>query len=121
MSVALNFEYEDQLDKLRTLCENNGLEFEISKDKFPIAMTIRPNWEDAAQAKIEFVEQPDATPRTDPEAWIKLIFGGDLVINTSLDFAIDDDLFSKIKNGCKKLHYAYLQLFFAVAKQTASA
>lgn len=121
MSVVLGLNYEEQLDKVRGICEKNKLEFELRKDRFPIVMTIRPQWEDAAQARLEFPCLPDDKPKTDPDAWIKLIFGNELVISTSLDFVIDDDLFSKIKNSCKKLHYAFLQLFFETVKTAEKA
>ncbi len=124
MNNQLGLNFEEQYTTLEKLCNDNRLEFSLSKEAYPITMTIRPYWEDAAQEKLAFEDMPDKSNAimepTDPEAFIKFIFADELHITTSHNFSIDEALFNKIKNNAKKLHYAYLQLFFAIKHEVES-
>ncbi len=118
MSDGLFINFEEQHSKMEKLCDKNHLEFSLLKESFPIIMTISPIWEEAAQEKLEFQNMEEPCPaKTDPEATIKFIFGEELTISTANDFLIDEALFGKIKNIAKKMHYAYLQLYFAHKKE----
>jgi len=104
----------EQQKKLDKLCEDNDLEYTFSKEDFPIILTIKPLWEKAAQMRLDLGNDE---PTTDPDARIELVFGHELTLRSFGDFVIDEDLLIKIKNGAKKLHYLYLQVYFEQQKQ----
>lgn len=120
MSTILYDNFMDQYEKIEKLCGDSKLELSLNNNDFPIVLTVKPQWENAAQERIEF-QDVDDTPRSDPDAEIKFIFGDELSISTSKDFLIDECLFNKIKNTAKKMHYAFLQFYFAQQKEMAKA
>ena len=63
--------FSDLHDKMIKLCNENQLDFSLTKESFPVVMTIKPVWEIAAQEKIfsEIIKQynqknPDSDIKT---------------------------------------------------------
>lgn len=107
----LNQNYEKELQKIEGLCNENGLEFEFIKVKFPIIAIVRPDIESRNQIVMKL---GDGEVTRNGE--IKFIFSDELTMQIIDDFTIEDSLLNKIKNATKRLHYAYLQMYFE--KQT---
>lgn len=103
MSELSNF--RDAEDKLRALCDENDLDYVINFDRYPLKLTIRPA--DEAQMSV-FTDQPEGG-----QAPVFLTFcfvGGELQYYTKR-LSISEQLFNKIKNLYRKMHFAYLQYF----------
>lgn len=99
---------EDKLGK--TLADNNLL-FLFKTDRYPITLTVSQDRDVGAQ--MEIYSNADGNVSS-ADAVLRLIFKQDaLEIQTNSRLVIPDDLLTKIKSLGKKLHYAYLQAFFA--------
>ena len=110
--MSVEHKYLDLEEKLDKMCSENHLEFSFKRDDFPIIAHFEPIWEQAAQMRIEGIEDGSPIKPSDPDASFDMIFGDELIIQTSKDFTIDDEVMNKLKNAAKKLHYYFLQLWF---------
>lgn len=113
--MSLTDKVQDEIAKLDKLCRENKLRFDFAKDQLPIKLITMP-FIDAQKGQEPLFDKediPSDEPTTDPDARIEFIFvDGDIMVRTSKDFLIDDDVLNKIKSSAKKLHYLFLQWFF---------
>lgn len=93
-----------------TLAENN-LVHTFRTRSYPVVLTIS---QDASpEAQVALFESSDGSVSS-RDAKLRLIFELDgLKIQTDSRLVISDALMNKIKGLAKKLHYAYVQAFFA--------
>lgn len=111
MSEISNF--RDAEDKLRALCEENDLDYEINFDSYPPRLTIKPM--DESQMSM-------FAPPASGSGGISLVFfynAGDLQYRLSAR-NISDALFNKFKKLFKDLYFAYLQWFHRQVCQNGS-
>lgn len=104
----LNSDYQDILNKIMELCDENKLEFEFEYSKFPIVANIKPVLEQQGQLFIADANTNFVNGK------ISFIFGDEPQITILNDFNINDNLLNKIKNLVKKLHYVFLQGYFKI-------
>lgn len=92
----------DLHDKLEDLCEENGLRYYM-EEGYPIVFTFAP----FAYGQTSMFGDDES----DHCANMQLIFGAidNLQYKIEGDFYISDELYNKIKNMAKKIHYAFLQ------------
>ncbi|MCL2223605.1 MAG: hypothetical protein FWB96_01410 [Defluviitaleaceae bacterium] len=95
-------------EKLEILCENNGLEFSVKKERFPMMFTITPSLENTMQMSLE----GDSAAKKN-EISMQFVFDEELTVRFFGDFAIDDETLNKLKTQAKKLHYIWLQIWFS--------
>lgn len=87
--------------ELEEICEENNLIINFNFN-YPISITIRKSM----QVNL-FEDLPE-------EAYLRLKFLIDQIdLDFVGDFKLDDKLFSKLLNKVKKLHYIYLQEWYA--------
>ena len=113
--MSLTDKVQDEMAKLDKLCRENKLNFVFEKDQLPIKLITMPLVDKAKgqEPLFEASEISSDEPHTDPDARIEFIFvDGDIMVRTSKDFLIGDDVLNKIKASAKKLHYLFLQWFF---------
>lgn len=97
-----------QKKKLRGICEENDLVYELECMKYPIRLTIRPAKN--MDAQLSMIEDAEEKGFTSPNAELILeMRDGDLQYKTSEKLAISDALFGKIKNIFKKIAIFYTQ------------
>jgi hypothetical protein len=101
-------------EKLQGICEENSLTYSIQNQKHPFLMIIKPlGGIDAQQTMMEGMENPGETGYINPEA--SLVFAykdGDLTYKISETWTISENLFNKLKNIFKKMHFLWMQYFF---------
>ena len=106
--------YAIQKEKLNGICEENNLTYSIQNQKFPFLLVIKPlSGMDSQQTMIEGMENTGDTGYINPDA--SLVFAykdGDLTYKISETWTISENLFSKLKNIFKKMHFLWLQYFF---------
>lgn len=115
--MSLRDKVQDEINKLYKLCNKNGLTFHFSSNSSPAVMTILPKiTDDEGQEKL--FEIDDGKRRTASDAKIEIIFDdGDIVIQTSSAFVIDDSIMSKAKLSAKKIFSLFTWLFFDDTKK----
>lgn len=115
--MSLRDKVQDEINKLYKLCNKNGLTFHFSSNSSPAVMTILPKvTDDMGQEKL--FEIDDGKRRTASDAKIEIIFDdGDIVIQTSSAFVIDDSIMSKAKLSAKKIFSLFTWLFFDDTKK----
>lgn len=94
--------------KLRGICDENELIYELKCKKYPISLTIKPAQN--MDAQLSMMEAAEDKGFTSPNA--RLMFemkDGDLLYKISEKLAISDALFGKIKNIFKKIAIFYTQ------------
>ena len=84
--IMIKDEYNKALSKLENICTSEELEFEIKTMRFPITMSIKPDWEQQNQLKIDIGESNFMNGE------IKFTFDDDLTITILNDFKIEDAL-----------------------------
>lgn len=108
-------------EKLKGICEENGLTYSIREKKFPYILTIKPlGGIDALQTMMEGMENPGDTGYISPDA--SIVFenrDGFLAYKISETFTINDTLFTKIKNLFKNMHILWMMFFFRKATEDA--
>ena len=103
MGLAEN--YDDLLSKMEKACYDENLKLIRREHEFPIIYS--------------FIEEPDEQIRfgeeDEPETnnAFSFIFGEELTFQSPTEISISDEVLSRLKNMAKKLHYLYLQVFFA--------
>lgn len=99
---------ENKLSEI--LCAYNLL-FRFNTNKYPIVLTIYQDVSPEAQTELFSVDDGNVSSR---DSKIQFIFKLDsFEIQTNSRVVISDALMGKIKGVAKKLHYSYLQAFFA--------
>lgn len=102
--------YEAYKKKLDNICDENNLVATISKNRYPITMTIRPLT--GMDEQLSMLEEAEDEGYISPEAYIVFAYkDGNLTYKTSETITISDTLFAKLKNLYKNLHYMWLQYF----------
>lgn len=101
-------------EKLQGICDENGLNWSIQNRKYPFLMIIKPlGGVDAQQTMLEGMDDPSGTGYISPDA--SLVFAyrdGDLSYKISETWTISENLFNKLKNLFKKMHFMWMQHFF---------
>lgn len=101
-------------EKLQGICEENNLTYNIKNHGYPFLMIIKPlGGVDAQQTMLEGMEEATGTGYISPDA--SLVFAykdGDLSYKISETWTISENLFNKLKNIFKKMHFLWLQYFF---------
>ena len=93
--------------KLDALLTSMGLTGEFSTEQYPITYTIR-SCEDSQTSLLD-----DDFKGFDPDAELSLVFeNGDVMTKIIGRVSIPEDDMSKIKGLIKKIHYAFLQVFY---------
>jgi hypothetical protein len=94
---------DDHIEALDNLCGKAGLAYHISYT-YPVTFTFTRR-----QTNMFSGEQ-----RT---ACIKIVYAADdTTIQVEGDISIDDDTLTKIRNTARKIHYSWLQHWYAEAK-----
>lgn len=108
--------FNDHESKLQGVCESNSLLYRFNRNRYPITLTIEPDT--SLDAQLTLAE--DAASPARRGASITFIFkDGCLRYKTTGGFELADTTFGKIKNIFRKMHYAYLQLFYLTELQAA--
>ena len=102
-------------NKIEKVCKDEKLEYTWEHMNFPIIATITNNREMANQEVMDLGDQGVNLLPSDGE--LRFIFDEELSIRIDDDFQISDEVFSKLKNLFRKLHYEHLQLFFKLSKE----
>jgi len=114
MAIRENELFDDYETKLQNVCEANGLLYRLNKDVYPVTLTVEPDT--SLDAQLSLAEE--GAPPARRGASIKFVYaGGCLSYKTTGGFEVSDATFGKLKNLFKKLHYMWLQVFFAQTKQ----
>ena len=114
MAIRENELFDDYETKLQNVCEANGLLYRLNKDTYPVTLTVEPDT--SLDAQLSLAE--DGAPPARRGASIKFVYaGGCLSYKTTGGFEVSDATLGKLKNLFKKLHYMWLQAFFALTKQ----
>lgn len=98
-------------DKLASILADKSLLHVLETNRYPITLTIRQN--QAPDAQMALYDTSDSTVSSQ-DSVIQFIFNLDgLKVQTDSRVIIEDAFLSKIKGLAKKIHYAYLQAYFA--------
>lgn len=109
-------DFNTQADKLAETLADVNLLHTFDTKKYPITLTVRQN--KAPDAQMELFTTTDGSISAQ-DSVLRLIFKLDeLEIQTDSRFVISDSLMTKIKSAAKKLHYSYLQAYFADRRNT---
>jgi len=109
--MSENSKYEGYKKRLQGICDENNLVAIFKYNKYPITLTIKPLSD--LYDQMSMLENIEENGYTSPDAAIVFTFkDGLLTYKTSQTFTIRDELFSKIKNLFKNMHYTWLQFFF---------
>lgn len=96
--------------KLQGICDENNLLYNLECNTYPITLTIQPL--EGLDEQSLFEEDDETEPANSPDASIMFFYqDGAMVYRMSERFTINDNLFAKIKNLFKNLHYTWLQFF----------
>lgn len=96
--------------KLQGVCDDNGLIYQFLKKQYPVMLRILPDA--TLDMQMSLLEQ-DTRPNPSGSS-ISYIFRGEgLLIRSTGGFELPEPIMNKLKNLAKKLHYAWLQVFFA--------
>ena len=98
-------------EKIEDICRANKLRFEFAATKFPIVARFKH----ATDGQLDIFSEGEPVEPT--MQYMEFIFADDLVMEIENGFTIEDATLTKLKNYCKKLHYAFLQRYFKEAKQ----
>lgn len=101
-------------EKLQGICDENNLTCTIQNQKYPFLMTVKPlGGLDNQQTMMEGMDTAEGTGYISPDA--SLVFAyrdGDLSYKISETWTISENLFNKLKNIFKKMHFLWMQYFF---------
>lgn len=101
--------------KIDKTCKDEKLEYDWVKNQFPIVAIITNDREAVNQEVMDLGDHGASLLPSDGE--LRFIFDDELQIRIDDDFEISDEIFSKLKNLFRKLHYEQLQLFFKLSKE----
>ena len=100
-------------EKLQGICDENSLAYTI-QNRYPFLMVIKPlGGVDAQQTMLEGMEDAAGSGYISPDA--SLVFAyrdGDLSYKISETWTISENLFNKLKNLFKKMHFMWMMHFF---------
>ena len=107
MNVHTNF--AELENKLSAVCEENSLLYRFTHERDPIILTIEPDT--SLDGQISMLE--DGNYPAAPGAAIQFIFrDGELSVRQKGSMELTDQILNKLKSIAKKMHYAWLQVFF---------
>ena len=107
--------YQNHVDKLADVLSEHSLAHKFDRSKYPITLTISQDVSIEAQMALYTEADGSLSSR---DAVLRFIFKMDsLEIQTNSRLVISDKLMNKIKGLAKKMHYSYLQAFFAERMQ----
>ena len=96
-------DYDEIKEKIQTLADKSGLSFSFFAASFPLRFVFTTK--DERSAQITFGDDAAAKKK---QTSMKFIFTDRLYVENDKGFVIADELYSKLKNLCKKLHYVFL-------------
>lgn len=101
--------------KLKNICEENGLIPVFKNKQYPVTLIIQPDTSgDAQMSLLEDGERPN--PKGSE---LRFTFrDGKILYRTTGGIELSEATFNKLKNLFKKLHYAWLQVYFLESLQT---
>ena len=107
--------YEEQKKKMQGLCEEHGLVYKFSKNKYPITLTVRPSKD--MDSQIDMLEAAEESGYRSPDASMTLIYPGrdDSQCEAVFDggkFTISETLRGKIQSTFLKMCFYWHQYFF---------
>lgn len=103
---------EDVERNLTRTLEEEGLTYTFRTGNYPIILSISPKKDTVSQMGL-FADE-DASSADAEMRFIFLLEG--ISIRTDNRLIMSDKFMTKVKNLAKKLHYAYLQAYFAATK-----
>lgn len=109
-------EFEAVASKLNELLAENMLTYKFSTAAFPITLTIMPDTSMDAQMSM-YEQAEDGVSSNDA----KLVYSfkvGEIAVRVYGRIIMPDALMSKIKGLAKKMHYVWLQCYFAESIST---
>lgn len=106
---------ETLLKKLSNICEENELIPVFKNKQYPVTLIIQPDTSgDAQMSLLEDGERPN--PKGSE---LRFTFrDGKILYRTTGGIELSEATFNKLKNLFKKLHYAWLQVYFLESLQT---
>lgn len=100
---------EDLLTKLGNTCEENDLVYKFESNRYPVRILIGPD--QSMEAQISMLD--DSVGHNGKDATICFVFAdGKLTYKISDGFVVNEALFNKLKNMAKKIHAAWLWVYF---------
>lgn len=113
---------EALLTKLSNTCEENDLAYKFESGRYPVRILIGPD--QSMEAQMSMLDQD--VGHNGKDATICFVFAdGKLTYKISDGFVVNEALFNKLKNLAKKIHAAWLWVYFREsldhAKQQALA
>lgn len=108
-------------EKLKNLCDEHDLIYEINNTGYPFRMTIKPaGGMDAQQTMMEGMENPGDTGYISPDASLVFVYkDGELSYKISETWTISASLFNKLKNLFMKLRDMWQAHFFRDIHETS--
>lgn len=108
---------ETLLKKLSNICEENELIPVFKNKQYPVTLIIQPDTSgDAQMSLLEDGERPN--PKGSE---LRFTFrDGKILYRTTGGIELSEATFNKLKNLFKKLHYAWLQVYFLESLQNKS-
>ena len=99
-------------EKLQGICDENNLTCNINNKGYPFLMTIKPlGGIDAQQTMMEGMDSGETGYISSDASLVFAYKDGDLTYKISETWTIGDNLFNKLKNLYKKLHFHWLMYF----------
>lgn len=100
---------EALLTKLGNTCEENDLVYKFESNRYPVRILIGPD--QSMEAQISMLD--DSVGHNGKDATICFVFAdGKLTYKISDGFVVNEALFNKLKNMAKKIHAAWLWVYF---------
>lgn len=108
-------------EKLKNLCDEHDLLYDINNKGYPFHMTIRPaGGMDAQQTMMEGMDDSGATGYINPDASLVFVYkDGELSYKISETWTISAALFNKLKNLFMKLREMWQAHFFRDVHETS--
>ena len=106
--------YDAAKTKLAAVCNENGLLYRFSRDSYPLVLTIQPDSSlDGQLSMLEAGGRPGSRG-----ASIKFLFvDGEVLLRQDGPMELEGKVLTKLTNLAKKLRDAWLNVFFAEAKE----
>ncbi|WP_418710780.1 hypothetical protein [Allofournierella sp.] len=100
---------EALLTKLNNTCEENDLVYKFESGRYPVRILIGPD--QSMEAQMSMLDQD--VGHNGKDATICFVFAdGKLTYKISDGFVVNEALFNKLKNLAKKIHAAWLWVYF---------
>ncbi|WP_418972170.1 hypothetical protein [Allofournierella sp.] len=100
---------EALLTKLNNTCEENDLVYKFESGRYPVRILIGPD--QSMEAQMSMLDQD--VGHNGKDATICFVFAdGKLTYKISDGFVVNETLFNKLKNLAKKIHAAWLWVYF---------